>query len=71
MRDDGGGASTEWVDGHGVAWRVELPPGRIVLCAAGETIEIPAKEWRRDIYIAGHGDGFIVRFERSRVSAHK
>ncbi|MEK7756978.1 MAG: site-2 protease family protein [Planctomycetota bacterium] len=64
MQDDGGGVSAEWVDGHGVPWRVTLPPGRIVLCAARETIEIPAKEWRRDVYVAVHGSGFIVRFER-------
>lgn len=64
MRDDGGTASTEWVDGHGAVWQVELPPGRIVLHGQGETIEVPASEWRRDVYIALHGDGFIVRFER-------
>ena len=64
MQDEGGGVSAEWVDGHGVPWRVELPPGRIVLCGAGETIEIPAKEWRGDVYVAVHGSGFIVRFER-------
>jgi len=63
MQDEGG-VSAEWVDGHGVAWRVNLPPGRIVLSGARETIEIPAKEWRRDVYVAVHGSGFIVRFER-------
>lgn len=64
MQDDGGGVSAEWADGHGVAWQVDLPPGRIILSGAGETIEIPAKEWRRDVYVAVHGTGFIVRFER-------
>ena len=64
MRDDGGGVPAEWVDGRGVAWQVDLPPGRIVLHGAGETIEIPAKEWRRDVYVAVHGSGFIIRFER-------
>lgn len=68
MRDDGGGASAEWVDGRGVAWRVDLPPGRIVLSGARETIEIPAIEWRRDVYVAVHGAGFIVRFERFHSS---
>ncbi len=64
MQDNSGGASAEWVDGHGVVWQVDLPPGRIVLRGAGETIEVPAKEWRRDVYVAVHGSGFIVRFER-------
>ncbi len=63
MRDDGGPSSAVWVDGHGVPWRVELPPGRIVLQNGEESVEIPEQNWRRDIYIAGHGDGFIVRFE--------
>jgi len=64
MQDEGDGVSLAWVDGHGVPWRVTLPLGRIVLHGAGETIEIPAKEWRRDVYVAVHGSGFIVRFER-------
>lgn len=68
MRDDGDGTSAEWVDGHGVTWRVELPLGRIVLRSEGETIEIPASDWRRDVYIVVHGNGFIVRFERFESS---
>jgi len=64
MPDDAQGAAFEWLDGHGVPWRIELPPERIVLHGAVGTMELPASEWRRDIYIAIHGDGFIVRFER-------
>jgi len=64
MRNEGDGVSAVWVDGHGVAWQVNLSRGRIVLSSAAETIEIPANEWRRDVYVAAHGSGFIVRFER-------
>jgi len=64
MQDEGDGVSAVWVDGHGSAWRVQLPPGSIVLSSARESIEIPSKEWRRDVYVAVHGSGFIVRFER-------
>ena len=64
MPDDAHCAAVEWLDGHGVPWRVELPPARIVLHGPVGTMELPASEWRRDIYIAIHGGGFIVRFER-------
>ena len=64
MPDDAQGAAFEWLDGHGVPWRIELPPERIVLHGAVGSMELPASEWRRDIFIAIHGDGFIVRFER-------
>ncbi len=63
MANEGGGAPAEWIDGHGAGWRVEFPPGRIILRGPKGAIEIPASEWRRDIYVAVHGTGYIVRFE--------
>ncbi len=57
-------ATMEWVDVRGKRWGVELPSQRIVLRCEAETIEISAAQWRRDLYIAAHGSGFIVRVER-------
>ncbi len=53
----------EWVDVNGRRWRVELPPGRILLRGEDSVVDVPASRWAEDLYIAGHGEGFIVRFE--------
>ena len=55
-------ATSRWVDGHGRTWHVELRPHRIVLKSKDDLVELPADSWARDIYLAPHGDGFIIRF---------
>jgi len=64
MSVDPAATPNEWIDARGRHWSVELPPEHVVLHSDGQTIEVPAAQWRADVYIAPHGDGFIVRFER-------
>jgi Zn-dependent protease len=53
----------EWVDGRNQTWTIELLPERITLSSESGRIEIPQEHWSRDIYVAQHGPGFVVRFQ--------
>ncbi|MGB2987355.1 MAG: hypothetical protein WBE26_15930, partial [Phycisphaerae bacterium] len=53
----------DWIDVDQRTWRIEFTPRRIVLCSGDEVIDLPAGAWAKDIYIAQHGTGFIVRIE--------
>ncbi len=53
----------EWRDLDGVAWRIELHPELIAFRSSDAAIELPRRSWNHDIYVAQHGDGFIVRIE--------
>ncbi len=63
MNDNAHASPMDWIDVQGRRWRLELPAGRIVLRSDAEAIEVPAAQWRSDVYVAAHGEGFIVRFE--------
>jgi len=53
----------EWRDVDGRSWRIELSPERIVLRGGEDVIDVPKDAWRRDLYLAEHGGGLIVRVE--------
>lgn len=61
-------SSTEWVDVAGRAWQIEFSSQRIVLRSESDVVELPARTWARDLYIAQHGTGFIVRVETFQVA---
>ena len=53
----------EWVDQQQRRWRVELSSDAIALTADEMDLTIPSEMWSRDIYVAPHGQSFIIRFE--------
>jgi Zn-dependent protease len=57
------GPILSWLAADGREWRIELQPSLIRATSDGEVVALPADRWRHDIYVAPHGDGFIVRFE--------
>lgn len=63
--DAGGseGASLTWRDGDDRTWRIDLSAERIVFRADADVINLPRDAWARDLYVAPHGSGFIIRVE--------
>lgn len=59
----------EWVDVDQRPWLVELHAERIVLRSRDDVIEIPKQAWAKDIYIASHGQGTVVRIDTFACSA--
>lgn len=55
--------SFDWNDIEKRSWRVELSPDAIRFQSGTDTTEIPKNSWGNDIYLAGHGDGQMVRVE--------
>ncbi len=55
--------ATEWPDGTGRAWHVEADSERIVLASGDDVLDVPRAIWSRDIYVAAHAGGYIIRFE--------
>lgn len=58
----------EWVDQQQRRWRVELSSDAIALTADDIDLTIPSEKWLRDIYVAPHGQSFIIRFETFDLS---
>lgn len=58
----------EWVDQQQCRWRVELSSDAIALTADEIDLTIPSEKWSRDIYVAPHGQSFIIRFETFDLS---
>ena len=58
----------EWVDQQQCRWRVELSSDAIALTADEVELTIPSLMWSRDIYVAPHGQSFIIRFETFDLS---
>ncbi len=52
-----------WVDGQRREWSVELLPGKIVLRSGPDTIELDEDRWQRDLYLAQHHGGWVIRFQ--------
>ncbi len=55
-----------WTDTTGKVWNVGLMPSSISFQHGDQTIELPSESWKRDIYVAAHGDGFIIRLDLFR-----
>lgn len=53
----------DWQDADGKSWRIELQSAQIILLNQNDKLEIPQSNWANDIYIAEHGQCYIVRFE--------
>ncbi len=56
------GTTVDWTDGAGRSWHISLQTDRIILSSGNDAAEFPSASWARDIYVAPHGGGFIVRF---------
>jgi len=53
-----------WQDSRGDPWSVTVEASRITLTSEqDEIISLPREVWSRDIYVAAHAGGYIVRFE--------
>lgn len=59
----GDATTLSWQAADGSTWRIDLKPGAIVLSGEGETDTLSTERWTRDLYIAPHGNGYIVRIE--------
>ncbi len=59
--------SDNWVDANRHNWTVHLQPGRVGLESDGTVIDIPARDYGRDIYVSPHAGRFIVRFATNEV----
>ena len=57
------GATMDWTAADRSVWRVELLPDRLVLHGASGKIDVPRVRWKTDLYVAPHGDAFVVRVE--------
>ncbi len=57
------GRSLEWLDVDRRRWQIELAAQRIALRCDDDVVNLPASSWGNDIYVAQHGDGFIIRIE--------
>jgi len=55
--------AAEWPDAAGRVWHVEADSQRIVLASGENVLDLPRDEWSRDMYIAAHAGGYIIRFE--------
>ncbi len=55
--------AAEWPDGAGRVWRIEADSERIVLASGDDVLDLPRDSWSRDMYVAAHADGYIIRFE--------
>lgn len=53
----------DWQDANSKNWQIVICADRITLTSNDETYEIKQAFWTRDIYVASHGDGYIIRFE--------
>ncbi len=58
-----------WVDSEERTWKIELNPEQITLRTEDEVIELPSRTWARDVYVAAHGRGYIVRFDTAKRCA--
>lgn len=56
-----------WIDAHGRSWAIELGADAIRLRGTDQVLEIPPDRWLRDISVAAHGQGYIVRFDTFEV----
>ncbi|HNQ23873.1 MAG TPA: site-2 protease family protein [Phycisphaerae bacterium] len=52
-----------WRDGTGQEWLVTLEPQRIIFETAEECIELGREAWQRDLQVAPHAGGYIVRYD--------
>jgi Zn-dependent protease len=52
-----------WTDVDGRQWQIESAPGNLVARSGSDVVSLPEDSWTQDIYIAEHGQGFIIRFE--------
>lgn len=57
-----GATVTCWRSAEGEHWNVQLSEDLVRLECDDASIEVPRADWQRDVYIAAHGDRFIVRF---------
>lgn len=53
----------EWRDVNGQPWTVTLTSESIVLHGRTATMEVPRKDWLRDVFISQHGSRYLIRFE--------
>lgn len=53
----------QWKDTQHKDFQVLLHPERIRLEGPGTVVELPRDRWRRDLYIAHYGSGYLVRVE--------
>ena len=58
-----------WTDSEERTWNIELQEEKIILRRENVVIELAAGTWARDIYVASHGTGYIIRFDTSDRSA--
>lgn len=61
-RSNADSSALRWQDGLGRSWQLSLGSDRIVLRHDEQVVELPESTWARDVYIAPHGSGFIIRF---------
>jgi len=61
--DGTGSIVAEWRDSDLRRWQFEADGERIMLVSGDDVLELPRAAWPRDIYVAAHGEGYIVRFE--------
>jgi Zn-dependent protease len=52
-----------WTAGDQTRWNISWNHERIELETDGESFELSSEDWPRDIYVAPHGGGYIIRFE--------
>ncbi len=55
--------AAEWPDGAGRVWHLEADSERIVLASGDDVLDVPRDAWSRDLYVAAHAGGYIIRFE--------
>jgi Zn-dependent protease len=58
-----GAAALLWTDARGQPWRIELGAREIVFRSSEAEVRLPRRAWPRDLSIAPHDGGFIVRVE--------
>lgn len=63
-----GGVAMEWAAADRTLWRVHVLPDRLVLDGAPGKIDLPKDRWKTDLYVAPHGDAFVVRVETFQLS---
>lgn len=61
-------STTNWEDANGRSWSIEFFSQRITLTHRDEIFEITQPFWKRDIYVAVHGEGYIIRFDTPSCS---
>jgi len=55
--------AAEWPDGTGRTWHIEADAERIVLASGEDVLDLPRAVWTRDMSLAPHAGGYIIRFE--------